>query len=53
MAAHRGAVEAHARTKLAGFKVPKEWSLVETLPRNAAGKLLKRNLRRDKATSGH
>ena len=40
------ALEAHARTKLAGFKVPKEWSLVETLPRNAAGKLLKRELRR-------
>ncbi|MFJ9576673.1 fatty acyl-CoA synthetase [Streptomyces sp. NPDC101191] len=36
---------AHAREKLASFKVPKRVFLVETLPRNASGKILKRELR--------
>jgi long-chain acyl-CoA synthetase len=40
------ALEAHARERLAGFKIPREWHVSEQLPRNAAGKLLKRNLRR-------
>ncbi|HVU72960.1 MAG TPA: fatty acid--CoA ligase family protein, partial [Mycobacteriales bacterium] len=35
---------AHARTRLAGFKVPERWRLVEELPRNAAGKVLRRVL---------
>jgi fatty-acyl-CoA synthase len=36
---------AHVRGKLAGFKVPKQVLLIEELPRNASGKLLKRVLR--------
>lgn len=39
------ALIAHARTRLAGFKVPKNVRIVEDLPRNASGKLLKRVLR--------
>lgn len=35
----------HARTSLAGFKVPKSVHFVEALPRNTAGKILKRELR--------
>lgn len=37
---------AHCRAHLGGFKVPKELRLVESLPRNATGKILKRELRR-------
>ena len=36
---------AHCRGKLGGFKVPRELHVVEGLPRNATGKVLKRNLR--------
>ena len=36
---------AHARTRLAPFKVPKRIRFVTDLPRNSAGKLLKRVLR--------
>jgi fatty-acyl-CoA synthase len=36
---------AHARETLAGFKVPKRIIFTDTLPRNTAGKLLKRQLR--------
>jgi acyl-CoA synthetase (AMP-forming)/AMP-acid ligase II len=38
------ALEAHARARLASFKVPVEWTLRASLPRNAAGKLLRRSL---------
>ena len=37
---------AHARTQLAPYKLPKQVIFVDTLPRNTAGKLLKRELRR-------
>jgi fatty-acyl-CoA synthase len=36
---------AHCRARLSGFKVPKRIALVDMLPRNASGKILKRELR--------
>jgi acyl-CoA synthetase (AMP-forming)/AMP-acid ligase II len=39
-------LRAHARAVLAGFKVPQRWEFVNELPRNAAGKVLKRLLTR-------
>ncbi|MEU4420723.1 AMP-binding protein [Actinoplanes sp. NPDC024001] len=38
-------LEAYLRERLAGFKVPKQYRPVAALPRNAAGKILKRELR--------
>jgi len=40
---------AHVRPQLAAFKLPKRVLFVDTLPRNTAGKLLKRELRRQYA----
>jgi acyl-CoA synthetase (AMP-forming)/AMP-acid ligase II len=37
-------LRAWARSQLAGFKVPSEWSIVPSLPRNAAGKVVRRHL---------
>jgi fatty-acyl-CoA synthase len=37
----------HVRGRLAGFKTPKRVHFVDELPRNGAGKLLKRQLRHD------
>jgi fatty-acyl-CoA synthase len=45
-AADEAALLAHARGRLAAFKVPKRVIFAEDLPRNTAGKLLKRELRR-------
>jgi acyl-CoA synthetase (AMP-forming)/AMP-acid ligase II len=44
---HVGAetLAAYLRGRLAGFKVPKQYRAVTALPRNAAGKILKRELR--------
>ncbi|UZW58265.1 long-chain-fatty-acid--CoA ligase (plasmid) [Sphingobium sp. JS3065] len=39
------AVLAWARTQIAAYKVPKSIDVVEVLPRNAAGKILRRELR--------
>ena len=38
-------LRAFARERLAGFKVPTEWSFVDELPRNESGKLLRRGMR--------
>ena len=38
------ALHAYCRQTLAGFKVPAEWRFAKTLPRNAAGKVLRRQL---------
>jgi acyl-coenzyme A synthetase/AMP-(fatty) acid ligase len=35
----------YLRSRLANFKVPREFVLVDDLPRNASGKVLKRELR--------
>jgi len=37
-------LRAHVRARLAGFKVPSLWEVAVALPRNAAGKLLRRDL---------
>ena len=39
------ALTEHARKTLAGFKIPKEIHFIDDLPRNASGKILKRDLR--------
>ena len=38
-------LQAHVRTHLARYKVPREVVFVDQLPRNATGKILKRELR--------
>jgi fatty-acyl-CoA synthase len=38
-------VERFAKRSLASVKVPKQWELVDELPRNATGKVLKKDLR--------
>ena len=38
-------LQQHCREHLAGFKIPKGLHLMEALPRNASGKILKRELR--------
>ena len=46
----REELQAYARAKLADFKRPKHIYFVDDLPRNAAGKILKRELREEFAT---
>ena len=36
---------AHCKARLGGFKVPRSVEFIESLPRNASGKVLKKNLR--------
>ena len=38
-------LEAACRTQLARYKVPKEFRMVEAVPRNSMGKILRRALR--------
>ncbi len=40
-------LEGHVREHVARYKVPREWHLVEALPRNPSGKVLKRVIRDD------
>lgn len=44
-------LQAHCQGHLAPFKIPKEFIFTETLPKNTAGKLLKRNLREQYSTT--
>lgn len=44
-AADAPAIVAHARERIAGFKVPKSVDFVASLPRNPSGKVLRRELR--------
>jgi fatty-acyl-CoA synthase len=43
---------AHVKANLAGFKAPREVDFLAELPRNATGKVLKRQLGRDGAAAG-
>jgi long-chain acyl-CoA synthetase len=45
------ALERHCRVSLAGYKIPRRWVQVDDLPRNAYGKVLKRDLRARLETS--
>jgi long-chain acyl-CoA synthetase len=38
------ALAAHCRDSLAGYKIPRRWHVVAELPRNAAGKVVKRDI---------
>jgi long-chain acyl-CoA synthetase len=40
-----GQLEAHVRARLASYKVPSDWEIVDELPRDQNGKVLKRLLR--------
>jgi len=46
-----GALQRHCRGRLAGFKQPREFRYVDSLPRNAAGKLQRRRLGEESAGS--
>jgi long-chain acyl-CoA synthetase len=43
-------LEAELRARIAGYKIPRSWAFVEALPRSAAGKLLRREVRESAAT---
>jgi fatty-acyl-CoA synthase len=40
-----GDLKAHVKSHLAGYKTPREVEFLEELPRNATGKILKRDLK--------
>jgi acyl-CoA synthetase (AMP-forming)/AMP-acid ligase II len=40
------ALDAHCKTRIAGYKRPRAYALLDTLPKSAAGKILKAELRR-------
>jgi acyl-CoA synthetase (AMP-forming)/AMP-acid ligase II len=40
-------LKSYVKTNLAGYKVPREWVFLDELPRNATGKVLKRELAED------
>lgn len=42
---NEGELQQYCRKSLAGYKVPRKFFYVETLPRNASGKILKYHLR--------
>jgi len=50
MSASEADLIAHARHSLAPYKIPKRVIFTDILPRNTAGKLLKRELRKSYAT---
>ena len=45
-------VKKYVKSNLAGYKVPRDVEFIDELPRNATGKVLKRELREEKADSG-
>ena len=46
-------VDAHARALLAGYKRPKYVVVVDELPKNPSGKILKKDLRTEYAALSH
>jgi long-chain acyl-CoA synthetase len=48
----KDALHAYLKSRLSAFKVPKEYRLVTDLPRNPAGKIMKRELRKLAQESG-
>jgi fatty-acyl-CoA synthase len=40
-------IERHARERIAGYKIPRSYEVVSALPRNASGKVLRRQLREE------
>ena len=40
-------LKSYVKKNLAGFKVPREFEFIDELPRNATGKVLKRELAED------
>ena len=44
-------VKKYVKSNLAGYKVPRDVEFIDELPRNATGKVLKRELREEKADS--
>ena len=46
-AAHEDELKKHVKANLAGYKVPREIVFLDELPRNATGKVLKRELAED------
>jgi long-chain acyl-CoA synthetase len=41
----QGELDAFLRSRLAGYKVPRTWDVIDAMPRSEAGKLLKRQVR--------
>jgi long-chain acyl-CoA synthetase len=44
-------LEAYVRARIAKYKVPREWYVVDTLPRNASGKIVKRQIQQQYVAS--
>ena len=52
-AVHHPALDDFVRTRIARFKVPREWHVVEALPRNPSGKVLKQRIRESYLSARH
>lgn len=53
MAATTDELLAHSRTNLPDYKVPRQIEFVASIPRNPAGKVLRRALRSDGSAAGN
>jgi acyl-CoA synthetase (AMP-forming)/AMP-acid ligase II len=47
----QAALDEHCRQNMAGYKLPRRWEIVEKIPRNAYGKVVKREIR--ESLKGH
>ncbi|MBR9979330.1 MAG: hypothetical protein KFH87_14695, partial [Bacteroidetes bacterium] len=41
-----GRVETRCREKLAGYKIPRHWKIVNVIPRTASGKIIRAQIRK-------